>query len=63
MCNLLSEDSAAGAQCKRQQRFLFGLSLHQEGGDVAAESVTKEIKGGAAASAISEIKVAQLLGL
>ena len=61
MCNLLGEDSVAGAQCKRQQRFFFGLS--QEGGDVAAESVTKEIKGGAAASAISEIKVAWLLGL
>ena len=58
MCNLLGEDSAAGAQCKRQQRFLFGLPLHQEGDDVAAESVTKDIKGGAAASAISEIKVA-----
>ena len=58
MYNLLGEDSAAGAQCKRQQRILVGLSLHQEGGDVAAESVTKEIKGGAAAaSAISEIKV------
>ena len=57
MYNLLGKDSAAGAQCKRQQRFLFGLSLHQEGGDVAAEPVTKEIKGGAAASAISEIKV------